>query len=573
MVPHDARRLSENDDDLDIFTLTDYEDPLLPKNERFNESQSHQPTSPTQQQQRMNATDSTSRLFGDDLEIKPEIDTGTVSESCFSFKKLWKYTGPGWLMSIAYLDPGNLESDLQTGAVAGYSLLWLLFWSHVIGLIFQLLSARLGTITGKHLAQLIRQSYSKKLTLVLWGFAQLAIIGADILEIVGTAVALHILLRLPLWAGVLMTATDTFTFMMIQRYGIRRLEAFFMVLISMMALCFWVELVQSQPDVRKIIQGVIVPYVPKNAELQAVAMLGAIVMPHNMFLHSALVMSRDLGRQPSIRKLKEANFYFAIESILALSVSFFVNLAIVVVFAQVFFKPDHTGPVKIPGLDDADEVLSGTLGSAAKYLWAAGLLAAGQSSTMTGTLAGQYVTEGFFGNIFRKDWHRIAATRSISLVPGMLVAIFAVDHFDTMGELLNVLQSVCLPTVLIPIIKLSTSPHVLSKEFRPSLFMQITCWGLTLVVIAFDIFLFVIHATNLTSAVIIGIVGVIYLIFLVYLVWKPLETPKLSATEDGWMSLPQNENDVDDSFTSDEPESSNRRNNKYDQDAEEIYAL
>ncbi|KAK4510332.1 uncharacterized protein ATC70_004762 [Mucor velutinosus] len=573
MVPHDARRLPENDDDLDIFTLADYEDPLLPKNERFNESQSHQPLSSAAQQQRTDAANSTSRLFGDDLEIKPEIDTGTVSESCFSFKKLWKYTGPGWLMSIAYLDPGNLESDLQTGAVAGYSLLWLLFWSHVIGLIFQLLSARLGTITGKHLAQLIRQSYSKKLTLVLWGFAQLAIIGADILEIVGTAVALHILLRLPLWAGVLMTATDTFTFMMIQRYGIRRLEAFFMVLITMMAVCFWVELVQSQPDVRKIIQGVIVPYVPKNAELQAVAMLGAIVMPHNMFLHSALVMSRDLGRQPSIRKLKEANFYFAIESILALSVSFFVNLAIVVVFAQVFFKPDHTGPVKIPGLDDADKVLSGTLGSAAKYLWAAGLLAAGQSSTMTGTLAGQYVTEGFFGNIFKKDWHRVAATRSISLIPGMLVAIFAVDHFDTMGELLNVLQSVCLPTVLIPIIKLSTSPHVLSKEFRPSLFMQITCWGLTLVVIAFDIFLFIIHATNLTSAIIIGITGVIYLIFLVYLVWKPLETPRLSATEDGWMSLPQNENDVDGSFTSDEPESSNRRNNKYDDDAEEIYAL
>lgn len=574
MVPHDTRRLSENDDDLDIFTLTDYQDPLIPKNER----QSHLPSSPTQQRTNTtnnnNNNNSTSRLFGDDLEIKPEIDTGTVSESCFSFKKLWKYTGPGFLMSIAYLDPGNLESDLQSGAVAGYSLLWVLFWSHVIGLIFQLLSARLGTITGKHLAQLVRQSYSKKLMLVLWGFAQLAIIGADILEIVGTAVALHILLRLPLWAGVLMTATDTFTFMMIQRYGIRRLEAFFMVLITVMAVCFWVELVQSQPDVHKIAQGLIVPNVPKNAELQTVAMLGSVLMAQNLFLHSALVMSRDLGRQPSIRKLKEANFYFSIESVLALTVSFFVNLAIVVVFAQVFFKPDHTGPVKIPGLDDADEVLSGTLGPAAKYLWAAGLLAAGQSSTMTGTLAGQYVTEGFFGNIFKKDWHRIAVTRGISLIPGMLVAIFAVDHFDTMGVWLNVLQSVCLPTVLIPIIKLSTSPHVLSKEFRPSLFMQITCWGLTLVVIALDIFLFVNHATNFTSAIIIGVTGVIYLLFLVYLVWKPLETPTLSATEDGWMSLPQNENDMDDSYASDEPESSsNRRSNKYDEDAEEIYAL
>jgi natural resistance-associated macrophage protein len=189
-------------------------------------------------------------------------------------------------------------------------------------------------VTGKHLAQLIRQNYSKKLTFVLWTYAQLAIIGADILEIVGTAVALHILLRLPLWAGVLMTATDTFTFMMIQRYGIRRLEAFFMVLITLMAVCFWVEMFQSKPDLAKIIEGVLIPIVPKNTEFQAVGMLGAIVMPHNMFLHSALVMSRDLGKNPSIRKLKEANFYFGIEAMLALSVSFFVNLAIVVVFAS-----------------------------------------------------------------------------------------------------------------------------------------------------------------------------------------------------------------------------------------------
>ncbi|GAA5800892.1 hypothetical protein HPULCUR_006331 [Helicostylum pulchrum] len=521
MVPHDAGGLSEEDSDL--LALLEYDDTGFIKEERTTTSRT---------------------IFGDELDIKPEVDTGTVSESCFSFRKLWKYTGPGWLMSIAYLDPGNLESDLQTGAVAGTKLLWLLFWSHVIGLIFQLLSARLGTITGKHLAQLIRQSYTTRLTVVLWAFAQIAIIGADILEIVGTAVALHILLRLPLWAGVLMTATDTFTFMMIQRYGIRRLEAFFMVLIAVMAICFWVELVQSNPNVKEILHGVLVPIIPKNAEFQAVAMLGAVVMPHNMFLHSALVMSRDLGKQPSIRKLKEANFYFAIESILALSVSFFVNLAIVVVFAKVFYKPDQLGPIKLPGLDDADIGLSGTLGSAAKYLWAAGLLAAGQSSTMTSTLAGQFVMEGFFGNVFKKDWHRVAATRSISLVPGMLVAIFAVDHFDTMGELLNVLQSVCLPTVLIPIIKLSTSSNILSKEFRPSKLLQFICWLLTLVVISFDIYLFVKHATDILTSVLIGVTGTIYIVFLIYLVWKPLQETDKPA--DGWMSLPQHEQTTSD---------------------------
>ncbi|KAG2237607.1 hypothetical protein INT48_004510 [Thamnidium elegans] len=512
MVPHDAGGLSEEDSDL--LALLEYDDTGFTKDER--------------------TTSTTSRtIFGDELDIKPEVDTGTVSESCFSFRKLWKYTGPGWLMSIAYLDPGNLESDLQTGAVAGTKLLWLLFWSHVIGLIFQLLSARLGTITGKHLAQLIRQSYTTRLTVVLWAFAQIAIIGADILEIVGTAVALHILLRLPLWAGVLMTATDTFTFMMIQRYGIRRLEAFFMVLIAVMAICFWVELVQSNPNVKEILHGVLVPIIPKNAEFQAVAMLGAVVMPHNMFLHSALVMSRDLGKQPSIRKLKEANFYFAIESILALSVIIIIIILkyILLTNAIVFYKPDQLGPIKLPGLDDADIGLSGTLGSAAKYLWAAGLLAAGQSSTMTSTLAGQFVTEGFFGDIFKKDWHRVAATRSISLVPGMLVAIFAVDHFDTMGELLNVLQ-------------------------RPSKLLQIICWILTLVVISFDIFLFVKHATDILTSVIIGVTGTIYIAFLIYLVWKPLQETDNPLPEDGWMSLPQHEQST--------------RNHS---DDEEIYAL
>ncbi|KAI7903370.1 natural resistance-associated macrophage protein-domain-containing protein [Cokeromyces recurvatus] len=566
MVPHDARRLS---DDVDVHNLEDSEDPLILKGEQFDSDINHA----SQSSNRIN----NNGLFGDDLEIKPEVDTGRVSESCFSFKKLWKYMGPGWLMSIAYLDPGNLESDLQTGAVAGYSLLWLLFWAHVIGLFFQLLSARLGTITGKHLAQLIRQNYPKRLAFVLWIFAQFAIIGADILEIVGTAVALHILLRLPLWAGVLMTATDTFTFMMIQRYGIRRLEAFFMVLISIMAVCFWVEMIQSKPDVRKIVEGVMIPMIPKNAEFQAVAMLGAIVMPHNMFLHSALVMSRDLGKQPSVRKLKEANFYFAIESILALWVSFFVNLAIVVVFAQVFFKPNQTEPIIIPGLDDADAVLSGTLGSAAKYLWAAGLLAAGQSSTMTGTLAGQYVTEGFFGNIFKKDWHRVAVTRCISLIPGMLVAIFAVDHFDTMGELLNVLQSVCLPTVLIPIIKLSTSSNILSKEFRPSTILQITCWSLTVIVIAFDIFLFIKHATSQGTAIVIGISGTIYLLFLVYLLWKPLcRAHNLSIEEsDDWMSLSQYdtmENSFDESPLL-SLNNSNKSNHHVNNNIEEVYSI
>ncbi|KAI9274444.1 natural resistance-associated macrophage protein-domain-containing protein [Phascolomyces articulosus] len=413
-----------------------------------------------------------------------------------------------------------------------------------MGLVFQLLSARLGTVTGQHLAQLIRQSYTKKMSVALWAFAQLAIIGADIMEIIGTAIALHILLRLPLWVGVLITTVDTFTFMMIQRYGMRKMEAFFMMLILVMTTCFWVEMVVSKPDVPQIFSGLIAPVVPKNAVVQAVGMLGAVVMPHNMFLHSALVGSRDLGPEPTVRKRREANFYFGVESGLALFLSFLVNLAIVVVFAQVFYKPDAPENVELPGLADADAVLKRTLGSAAQYLWGAGLLAAGQSSTMTGTFAGQYVTEGFFGNIFRKDWHRVAVTRGISLVPSMLVAIFAVDHFDNMGELLNVLQSVCLPPVLIPILKLCASTAVMSTEFTTSTLMHIICCLLTCVVIGFNVFLFITHITSAWSFALISIFGFFYLAFIAYLAWLPLDyVPKSNSDDDGWMAIPENSDD------------------------------
>ncbi|KAI8576749.1 hypothetical protein K450DRAFT_255393 [Umbelopsis ramanniana AG] len=481
--------------------------------------------------------------FLNDTELKAEIDTGDVSDQWFSFKKLWTYAGPGLLMSIAYLDPGNLESDLQAGAIAGYSLLWLLFWAHVTGLLFQILSARLGTVTGKHLAQLIRSHYSRRVSITLYCFTQCAIIGADIMEIVGSAIALRIILNIPLWSGVLLTATDTITFSLVQYYGMRKLEALFMVLIALMAICFWIEMFMSRPEIASIFEGIILPIIPENSVIQAVGMLGAVVMPHNMFLHSALVQSRDLGKNPTVRKLKEANFYFAIESGLALLVSFLINLAIVVCFGQVFYD-EHAGSdtTALPGLYDAGDVLSKTLGSGARYLWAAGLLAAGQSSTTTGMMAGGFALEGFFRPIFKKAWHRVAITRAVSLVPSMLVSIFAVQHFDTMGELLNVLQSLCLPTALIPILKLSSSTRVMSAEFQISNVLYTICWILAAIVIGFDIFLFSTYLHAIPSVWVAIVLGISYLMFLGYLIWLPI---RKQDENDGWMSLPQDEADVE----------------------------
>ncbi|KAG2185660.1 hypothetical protein INT44_002453 [Umbelopsis vinacea] len=516
--------------DLHLTTTIDPTAELSPKRPSI--------SSDTMQETGMVASDS---RFLNDTELKAEVDTGDVSDQWFSFKKLWMYAGPGLLMSIAYLDPGNLESDLQAGAIAGYSLLWLLFWAHVTGLLFQILSARLGTVTGKHLAQLIRSHYSRRVSITLYCFTQCAIIGADIMEIVGSAIALRIILNIPLWSGVLLTATDTITFSLVQYYGMRKLEALFMVLIALMAICFWIEMFMSRPEIASIFEGIILPIIPENSVIQAVGMLGAVVMPHNMFLHSALVQSRDLGKNPTVRKLKEANFYFAIESGLALLVSFLINLAIVVCFGQVFYD-EHAGSdtTALPGLYDAGDVLSKTLGSGARYLWAAGLLAAGQSSTTTGMMAGGFALEGFFRPIFKKAWHRVAITRAVSLVPSMLVSIFAVQHFDTMGELLNVLQSLCLPTALIPILKLSSSTRVMSTEFQISNILYTICWILAAIVIGFDIFLFSTYLHAIPSVWIAVVLGISYLIFLGYLIWLPIRE---QDENDGWMSLPQDEAD------------------------------
>ncbi|CAO3699559.1 unnamed protein product [Rhizopus stolonifer] len=427
-------------------------------------------------------------------------------------------------MSIAYLDPGNLESDLQAGAIAGYKLLWLLLWAHAAGLLIQILSARLGVVTQTHLAQLIRRNYSRPASVAIWMFTQLAIIGSDIQEIIGTAIALKILLGLRLWVGVMITATDTFLFMWLQQYGVRKMEMFFMSLIGLMVVCFWVEMLASKPNMELLLKGILVPEIPDEARVQAVGMVGCVIMPHNMFLHSALVMSRHLGKKPSEKKKKEANYYFAIESTLALITSYLINLAIVVVFAQVFYKPEQV-ITQLPGLYDASEVLSRTLGKFAKYFWALGLLAAGQCSTMTGTLAGQYVVEGFLGAIFKKQWHRVAMTRAIALVPSMLVAIYAVDRFDTMGEFLNVLQSLCLPAAIIPILKLTASSKIMSTTFKNSTMVNIVAWLISFIVVGFNIRLFLNYLDDLDWPTYAVTFSLIYFIFVAYLMYIPLEIP------------------------------------------------
>ncbi|CEG42329.1 metal ion (mn2-iron) transporter family [Plasmopara halstedii] len=426
----------------------------------------------------------------------------------FSWRTLWVYAGPGWLMSVAYVDPGNLESDLQAGAYAGYQLTWVLFGATVMGLFLQVLAARLGVVTGKNLAEMCTCVYPRWASVTLWIMTEIAIVASDVQEVLGSSIAFQVLFGFPLWIGCLITGFDTFTFLLLHRYGIRKLEAFFVSLILVMLVCFCANLVRGEVASVDILGG-FVPRVDRYAVTQAVGILGAVIMPHNIFLHSALVQTRQVNRHDG-RNVREANKYFAIESTLALFVSFLINLAVLAVFAKGFFSSDctasyetngintacvptaivdgvtygscqlasgGTGMCQEIGLSRAGVALSGMLGEYADTIWAIGLLAAGQSATMTGTYAGQFVMEGFL-QLHLSPWKRVALTRCVSLVPAMTVAILSQRNpadSDHMDELLNVLQSIQLPFALLPVLTFTSSPAIMG-DFANSKATILTGW-------------------------------------------------------------------------------------------------
>ncbi|KAF0910820.1 hypothetical protein E2562_004787 [Oryza meyeriana var. granulata] len=393
-------------------------------------------------------------------------DAAGDARPAFSWRKLWRFTGPGFLMCIAFLDPGNLEGDLQAGAAAGYQLLWLLLWATVMGALVQLLSARLGVATGKHLAELCREEYPPWATRALWAMTELALVGADIQEVIGSAIAIKILSggTVPLWGGVVITAFDCFIFLFLENYGVRKLEAFFGVLIAVMAVSFAVMFGEAKPSGKELLIGLVVPKLSSKTIKQAVGIVGCIIMPHNVFLHSALVQSRKIDTNKKSR-VQEAVFYYNIESILALIVSFFINICVTTVFAKGFYASEQADSI---GLENAGQYLQEKYGTAffpILYIWAIGLLASGQSSTITGTYAGQFVMGGFL-NLRLKKWLRAMITRSFAIIPTMILALFFDTEdptMDILNEALNVLQSIQIPFALIPLITLVSKEQVMGS--------------------------------------------------------------------------------------------------------------
>ena len=475
-----------------------------------------------------------------------KINIPESSERCwsFSFKKLWAFSGPGFLMSIAYLDPGNIESDLQSGARGGYDLLWLLLVSTILGLILQRLSARLGVVSGKNLAEVCQEKYPRFPRYVLWLMVEIAIIGSDMQEVIGTAIALYLLsLRhIPLWAGVLVTVVDTFFFLLLDKYGLRKLEMFFGFLIAVMAVTFGYEFFRADIDYFAVLKGLFIPSVPSGEVKIAVGIVGAIIMPHNVYLHSALVRSRDIERDKP-NKVKEANLYYLIESSFALFVSFMINLFVVSVFAASFNGKVIDDLIECPELNESIPIdaspndtldidiyrgglfLGCEFGMAAKFIWAIGILAAGSSSTMTGTYAGQFVMEGFL-NIHWSRWKRVLFTRSVAIMPTLLVAVFAnINNLTNMNDLLNVVQSLQLPFALFPILHFTNSWLVMNS-FKNGVVMKIIVWFLAIAVIGINFYFVVdyVHDQPVWVTVITVLIILPYMMLVLYLGFKAFIT-------------------------------------------------
>src|SRR6266850_2322174 len=407
-----------------------------------------------------------------------------VPSSASWLRKVFAFAGPGYLVAVGYMDPGNWATDLQGGSQFGYTLLSVILLSNLMAMLLQALSAKLGIVTGRDLAQACRETYSRPVAIGLWIVCEIAIAACDLAEVLGSAIALKLLFGLPLLAGVLITALDVLIVLALQGRGFRLIEAFVITLIASIALCFAYEIFFAQPIWREAAVGFIPRWeILRNREMLyiAIGILGATVMPHNLYLHSSIVQTRAFGS--SVRDRKEALRYAVFDSTLALGFALFINAAILVLGAAAF----HTrGLHDVAEIADAYKLLSPVLGaSLASTLFACALLASGQNSTLTGTLAGQIVMEGFL-DIRLKPWLRRLITRGIAIIPAALVIGIAGENKVTPLLILSqVVLSFQLPFAVIPLIQF-TSDRKEMGEFANSRFTQVIAWVVAAAIIAFN---------------------------------------------------------------------------------------
>jgi manganese transport protein len=380
-------------------------------------------------------------------EVHASIDT-TSSAGKPWWKNIFAYLGPAYLVSVGYMDPGNWATDLAGGSKFGYTLIWVLLMSNLMALLLQSLSARLGIVRGRDLAQANREAYPKYINFVLYILAEIAIAATDLAEVLGMAIGLHLLTGIPLTWGVAITVLDTLILLFLQRLGMRKMEIFILGLVAIVGLAFFTEILIAKPDFGEVATGLI-PQIPNQQALYiAIGIIGATVMPHNLYLHSALVQTRKIRKDD--KSIRHALKMSVLDSSIALNLAFFVNAAILILAATVFFK---TGRTEVARIEEAHQLLSPLLGSdLASKLFAIALIAAGQSSTITGTLSGQIVMEGYL-RLRINPWVRRLLTRLVAIVPSLLIiGIYGDKEVDSMLIFSQVVLSMQLGFAVIPLI-------------------------------------------------------------------------------------------------------------------------
>ena len=408
-------------------------------------------------------------------EVHESVNT---SDKVGFWKKLFAFIGPAYLVSVGYMDPGNWATDIAGGSQFGYKLLWVLLMSNLMALLLQTLSAKLGLVRGLDLAQASRATYHPVVNFFNWFLAEIAIAACDLAEVIGMAIGLQLLFDIPLLAGVSITVGDTLLLLVLQKYGIRKMEAFILVLIATIGFAFIAELIFAKPDGVELIKG-FVPSIPNNEALYiAIGIIGATVMPHNLYLHSSLVQTRKIDK--TAKGIREAIKFNFIDTFIALNLALFVNAAILILAAAAFF---NSGLTDVSEIQDAYRLLDNVLGNKlAPILFAVALIAAGQSSTLTGTLSGQIVMEGYL-NLRIQPWLRRLITRLIAIVPAFITIYFFGE--GATGQLLilsQVILSMQLGFAIIPLIHLTSDKEKMG-EFVNKLWVKICAWLIAVIIV------------------------------------------------------------------------------------------
>jgi len=398
------------------------------------------------------------------------------------WRRMFAFAGPAYLVSIGYMDPGNWATDLEGGAKFGYQLLWVLVLSNILAILLQTLSARLGIVTGRDLAQSCRDTYPRPVTMALWGLCEIAIAACDLAELLGAAIGLSLLFHIPLLAGVVLTAGDALLVLWFTRFGIRAIESLMLAFVSIIGGCFLLEIILAKPEWHAVALGLI-PRINSESLYIAVGILGATVMPHNLYLHSSLVQTRRIGATERARR--DACRFNLVDSVIALNGALLINAAILVLAGTVF----HQRGIEVDQIQRAHEMLAPLLGTAlAGVAFAVALICSGQSSTITGTMAGQIVMEGFV-NIRMRPWLRRLLTRLVAVIPATITVYIAGE--EGAYELLilsQVILSLQLPFAVVPLIQFTSDKTRMGNLANPG-WVRMLAWLAAALIVSLNVWL------------------------------------------------------------------------------------